>query len=466
MTALLALLLLGGAPRPAAPDTPRPAAARASLAARLDTLLAAPALRHASVGVVVRSLDTGRDLYVRNPDLACAPASNQKLVTAAAALALLGSDFRFSTRVARHGDDLYLVGGGDPTLDLPRLKLLALAVRASGVTRVAGRVLGDPSAFSGPVLGAGWQWDDEPFAYSAPVSGLNVDGNVQRVSVRPGTPPSVVLEAGWGRLEADVRAAPGALSAVTVTRRRGTDTLVVSGALGEQAPPVSVSVTVDDPAAFAAHRFAEALREAGIETGATGVGVAPDGAQTVAQSESEPLSQWCARFLKPSDNLMGECLLRAIGRARGGAGTVAAGVQAVRAWLDERRLPLGGVAISDGSGLSMQNTLTARFVAALLTDQAKNAVLRDALPVAGVDGTLRGRFQGTPAAGNVRAKTGTLTIASSLSGYVATRSGERLVFAILMNHFDRAGGARAAQAIQDAVALALVDLPRAAPGRP
>lgn len=436
----------------AAPAAPAPTPVQT-----LKSLLRSPALRHASVAVLVRSLDTHKTLLAHNPDAAAIPASNQKLVTGAAGLALLGPDFRWRTRLLRSGDTLYLVGSGDPSLDSARLRRLADDARAAcaGATRL----VVDATVFPGPPLGAAWQWDDEAFGFSAQISGLVSDGGVLGVTIAPttvGEAARVTLASPYGEVVGTVQTIAGAQTALTLDRQRGRNTFVVGGTIGIDAKPFVDTVSVEEPARLTGTKLAVAL---GTETLPIDSGTAPAEAQVVGESVSEPLAALLPRFLKPSDNNFGECLLRTIGAVKGKAGTDAEGLRLVRAWCAAQRLPMEGVALVDGSGLSMQNALTPRMLVALLERQAGNRAFVDALPVGGVDGTLAYRFKNTPAAGNVKAKTGTLTVGSSLSGYVTTRSGERLAFSILMNQFDRATGARAARAAQDALVLSLVDLP-------
>jgi PBP4 family serine-type D-alanyl-D-alanine carboxypeptidase len=167
-------------------------------------------------------------------------------------------------------------------------------------------------------------------------------------------------------------------------------------------------------------------------------------------------------FLKPSDNLYGEALLKTVGRGetRAGRGNITMGGKRIASLLDEARIDRGGLRVSDGSGLSGQNTVTPRLLCDLLTyvdarfAPTERDVFTNALPVGGVDGTLRNRFKNTPMAGNVRAKTGTLSVASSLSGYVTAKSGERIAFSVLMNHSASASEARQAQ---DAIVAALYE---------
>ena len=446
------------------------------LEGKLNKALAHPALERASVGVLVRSLDRGgKTIYARNPDLALMPASNMKILTAAAALGVLGPEFVFHTKVARiDPQTLVLIGSGDPSLDDARLKDLAEAVKNDykkfrGVNTVE-KIVVDASRFDSQGLGEGWQWDDESFGFSAQSSGLNVNENVVKLVVTPGVSegdPASVASDGFLKLTGAIQTVSGGEGGVRAERRRGLDEVLLSGRVKLGGAPVTLQTTVERPALYAAHRFVLALRAAGVEV-ADNVALveepAPAGAETIADTTSAPLAELCKRFLKNSDNLYGECLLKALGAEKSGLpGSSEGGAKAVKAFLASKKATLGGFAPSDGSGLSRLDEVTPRLLVETLTASVKTPGFAVALPIGGFDGTLRGRFVKTSAEGNVRAKTGTLLGVSALSGYLTTKAGEKLVFSILMNHFDRATGATAARQTQDAIVLALMDTPRANP---
>lgn len=470
--ALIAALLLLGQTNRAWAD-----GSAAGVAARVDAALAKPALNHASVAVLVRSLADGRVVYEKNADLALMPASNQKILTSTAALSRLGPDFRFKTQVLRTGKiengvlkgDLFLRGGGDPSLTTARVRELAAAVRAAGIERVDGRILADDSYFDAQRLGIGWQWDDEPFSYQPQVSALNCDENVVTFEIRPGKKDGDPAELVWDKTAyllpivsvTTVAATDKAVPRIDADRTRGRNELILRGTIPLGAKPASVTLTFEDPALYAATRFAEALSATRIGRGKT-----PSDAVLVAEQRSEPLSTLVVHFLKTSDNLYGEVLLKTLGAERGGAGSGAGGAGETVAleFLKSVGVDTTALSINDGSGLSRMDLVTARNLVTVLSAMARNAPapVRDAftsaLPVGGVDGTLRSRFKNTPAQGVVRAKTGSLSGVSSLSGYVTTKAGEPLVFSILMNNV--LAGSSAARGAQDELVLALMDLPK------
>lgn len=478
---------------PAPPPRVLPAA-QAELAGRLAAILDAPALRHASVGMLVRSLaPSGRVFFERNADLVFVPASNQKISTAATALARLGTDFRFETRAlcaagTLESDgtlrgDVVLVGTGDPSLTSPRLGDLARQIAAKGVKRVTGRVVADDSRFDAKRLGEGWQWDDEPFDYQPQVSALNLDENVVRVSVAPGAragdaarvtldPPTL-----YARVVGAVRTGTaGGKTRVSFDRARGKNDLLVNGEIAAGAKPETGTLTIEEPSLFAAARLAELLRDAGVVVAGDlpGRSLAVPAATTtlLGATSSEPLSTLVRDMMKRSDNLYAETLLKAAGACveAGKPGSTAAGARTVAALLAQAGGDAAALRVADGSGLSRLNLVSPRNLVALLTylaDENKAGpgvaqAFRNALPIGGVDGTLRNRFENTPAQNVVRAKTGSLSGVSALSGYLTTRAGEPLVFSILMNNV--LAGTATARAAQDALVLALMDAPLPPPG--
>ena len=457
--------------------TVRPAAA-ASLAERIEEALAGLG-PHAVSAVRVLSLPRREVLYERNVDLSLNPASNMKLFTSAASLALLGPDYRFTTRVLRTGEraaggvlrgDLVLQGGGDPVLESTDLAALADAVKAAGVQRVTGALRVDDTRYDTERLGSGWSWDNEPYYYSPQISALSVDRNVATVDVLPGKSPgapAVVevrpLEGYLKIVERPSTAEAGTATRLQVTRERGRNELRVTGVIAAGAAPSrGRTVTVEAPELLAGKLFRKLLVERGVQVaGPVLRGAAPVGAAEVAAHRSPPLGGIVALLNKPSDNLIAEMLLKELGHARTGEGSAASGGKVVRAWLERLGIDAGGVRVADGSGLSRMDLVTARAVSDLLVKadaEPWREVFVRSLPIAGVDGTLRARMKGTAAENNVRAKTGTLTSVTALSGYVTTRSGERLVFSILANNYQGpATGPTGSKRTEDAIATALAE---------
>lgn len=463
----------------ASAESPTPAETR--LSATIDAILADPRLDGAQAGVVVADATTGEPVYRRNGDRRLVPASNTKLLTSAAALELLGPGHRFTTDVHRTGNqragiltgDLYLRGGGDPTMLATDYDALAAAVARAGVRVVSGNLVADDTRYDRTRLGPDWAWDDEPYYYAAQVSALTVapdtdyDAGTVIVTAAPGgnagARPEISLTPSTGYLRIDNRATTVASGSTDVTfeREHGTNTVVVTGQIALTAAPTSDWVTVWEPTGYAADVFRQALRRHGVRVlGRTVLGRAtPTGAVRVAHHDSMSLADLMVPFLKLSNNGHAEVLTKEIGRVLAGSGTWTAGLTAINEYVARAGMDTGTLRQRDGSGLSRRNLIPpAEFVDLLVAVRAEPwfDTWYAALPVAGnaerfVGGTLRSRMRDTPAANNVRAKTGSLTGVSGLSGYVTDADGRVLAFSIVLNNYL----ASSVKNLEDQIAIAL-----------
>lgn len=463
----------------ASAESPTPTETR--LSATIDAILADPRLDGAQAGVVVADATTGEPVYRRNGDRRLVPASNTKLLTSAAALELLGPGHRFTTDVRRTGSqhagiltgDLYLRGGGDPTMLATDYDALAAAVARAGVRVVSGNLVADDTRYDRTRLGPDWAWDDEPYYYAAQVSALTVapdtdyDAGTVIVTATPGgsagARPEISLTPSTGYLRIDNRATTVASGNTDVTfeREHGTNTVVVTGQIALTAAPTSDWVTVWEPTGYAADVFRQALRRHGVRVlGRTVFGRAtPTGAVRVAHHDSMSLADLMVPFLKLSNNGHAEVLTKEIGRVLAGSGTWTAGLTAINEYVARAGMDTGTLRQRDGSGLSRRNLIPpAEFVDLLVAVRAEPwfDTWYAALPVAGnaerfVGGTLRSRMRDTPAANNVRAKTGSLTGVSGLSGYVTDADGRVLAFSIVLNNYL----ASSVKNLEDQIAIAL-----------
>jgi D-alanyl-D-alanine carboxypeptidase/D-alanyl-D-alanine-endopeptidase (penicillin-binding protein 4) len=351
------------------------------LAKRLSRALAVPHVSQARTAALVFDLQTGATLFSDHETLSLAPASNEKLALTYTALAGLGPDFRIATDVAGRGEQdgrvwrgsLLLVGRGDPTLSSGGLTVLARQVRAAGITRVTGGIFGDESYFDARRTAPGWK------------SWFYVNES----------PP---------------------LSALTVDRAR-------YGGRTSRNPPLSAALL-----------FRAALARAGVAvSGGAGVGVDHGDGVLLASIESPPLAAIVRYMGRASDNFTAELLLKQLGSLAGGRGTTAGGAAFVSQALADAGIPLAGVRIVDGSGLSLLDRVTARELTGVLraawADSEVRPAFLAALPTAGLTGTLSTRMRRPPARGNVLAKTGSTSTASALSGYVR----RRYVFSVIQN---------------------------------
>lgn len=479
--------------RAALPDT-----AAASLRNDLDRILAQSRLT-TDAGVVVLSLDRGDTLFQHNSTLPLVPASNLKLFTSLAALHYLGASFRYNTYLLATGPlvdgvvegDVVLYGTGDPTLSdrfgAGVLESFADTLVALGVREIRGGVVGDASYFSGMGIGIGWQAKYSNAPYAAPSSALSLSENVASLLIRPaataGGRPTIQIAPGGDGIEVLNRATTVAQGRTRVRlARTGYDSpLTVRGQVSRRSRGIRYSVPVTDPPLYAAAALRESIEARGILVqGPTRAVRATDGSRlagrvpfapafatadpvhVLAIHTSPPLLDILEVVNKRSNNFMAEQVIRTVGRVALGDGTVEGGTAAVtRFAISTLGLDSAEVAFYDGSGLSPLNRVTPRSIIRLLEYASGSAFWPSfwtTLPESGAPDGIK-RMLGTPAEGRVRAKTGTISRVSALSGYVTTVGGERLAFSILNN---RASNSWRAKRAEDAIVVRLATFDRAA----
>ena len=443
----------------------------------LDRILADQRLAGASAGLVVRDADTGESLYTRFGANRLLPASNAKLITTATALEALGPEYRMRTDLLADGPrygpvlhgNLYLRGTGDPTLLAEHYRGMAAKLAADGVRVVTGSLVADDTWFDDVRLGESWAWDDEPYYYSAQVSALTVspdtDYDAGSIIVRvrpaePGRPAKVELDPPNDHVRIDNTAVTGGAGGISVDREHGTNVIRVRGSIAPGAAAVTQFIAVWHPTGLVASIMRKALADNGIALiGRTEFRATPPTARVVDSHESMPLRELIVPLLKQSNNVHSEILVKAAGRKEFGVGSWDAGLRALRAKLSGLGVNSSALRLVDGSGLSRMDVVSPDQLVSLMTAARAKPwfpAWYEALPVAGkadrmVGGTLRNRMRGTPAEGNVRAKTGSMTGVTALSGYVTTADGRHLVFAFVQNNFV----AGSPQPLEDAVAVRL-----------
>ncbi len=524
------------------PSQPKKTRAERTLARRIDAILARDGARNAYWGIEVYSPERGRTVYLHNSDRYFTPASVTKLFTTAAALDLIGPEYRFRTTVEADGSidekgrlagDIILVGRGDPDLAgcaLPyvspppepekrtpeaeakeeaeeeefvcpfsqNLDRLAAQVAARGVTLVTGDLIADTSFLSPEPYADGWAYNDMLWSYGAPVRALSLADNIIAFRIEPGLETGVPALITW---QPETRiynvenrtwtVAAGERTQLYVRRSPGSFEVEISGPVALDHRPRTLAVAVEEPAEVAAELFRESLLRAGVRVqGGTRVryGVLPPfseesenaSREVLAEHLSLPLAEDVRFILKVSQNMHTEVLLRLLGRSappesvepvlrplrsrnapppRIADGSTEAGMNVLRAWLRNAGINPFDAVLRDGSGLSRKGMVKPKAVIALLRHAATRPwadLYFNSLPVAGQDGTLRRRLRGTPAAGRVHAKTGTLFGNIGLGGFVDTAAGERLYFAVFLNHHVLPNG-RATRLIDD-IMIALVGL--------
>ena len=462
LAAVLAFSACGPSRRvAAAPSTPAiPRSAVEQLRIDLSAIFEAPQFERAIWSVLVGPADSSEALYSLNAAKLVMPGSTMKLVTAAAAAEVLGWEHRFETKIvsaAAVGDgvlhgDLVVVGGGDPSIsersDSPGvLNHLARQIRAAGITRVEGGIIGDDDLFDDKPYGDGWTLDNLPYGYAAAVSALEYnEGSVDlviRAGAMAGDPVAIQLRPQGSGLHVDnrlVTVVESGTGQLTLRRRPGSSRLVVDGQIPAKAEPFARTASVDNPTAFFVTAFRDALITEGIQVNGDAVDIddflaKPDltGARSIVLHTSAPLREIAASMMRVSQNQYAESLLRTLGGSSG------AGAQRIRGILKSWNVADDSYVIADGSGLSRYNYVSAdalvRILRQMRSDPRHSANFRDTLPISGRDGSLAKRLSGTAAEGQVRAKTGTVDNVRAIAGYVNAASGETLAFSIIANNF-------------------------------
>jgi D-alanyl-D-alanine carboxypeptidase/D-alanyl-D-alanine-endopeptidase (penicillin-binding protein 4) len=461
---------------------------RAALAAHLEQERFAAA----TWGVKIISLDSGLTIFERDAHKLLKPASNAKLFTGALALDCLGPDYRIRTslysaaRPEKSGTlrgDLIVYGRGDPSFaerfnngDYSRiLQPMVEAIAASGIKQVKGDLVGDESYFRGPPFGTQWTWDDLQHYYGAESSALTVQDNVVDLIFQPGSrvglPCRILTLPETDYLSFRNRMLTmenGTRRRVSIYRPVGENVVHVSGWMPLNGSNHLDAVSVHRPALWFVTLLKEALAKRGILV--KGKLRTADWLEREAKpidrgmlvelgaASSPPLSEIVTKMMKPSQNLYAQLLLLQVGARNAQTNapwqsTEDAGLAELARFLDQAGIDRKSVLLEEGSGLSRGALVTPDAIVALLKFMAGHRHadrFRESLPIAGVDGTLRNRMKRTPAAGNVRAKTGTLRYVNTLSGYVTTKSGERLVFSLMLNNYD---GEEARAALDDMTAM-------------
>jgi len=454
-----------------------------------------PQFRSAQFGILVVDPRRGDTLVSHNAGKLFIPASNQKILTGAVALERLGRNYRFATTIGTSGPvvdgevrgHLVVAGLGDPSVSdrmsknaMTPLRAIADSLVARGIRRVTGSLAASGDAFPDATLGYGWSYDDLDFAYSAGVDELYFNEGFARVVVHAGpdagAPPSartipattVPRPRVWARTtpRATSDSARRAARRLTI-RQDSTDaaTVIVEGSISVGDSTV-LTITHRDPGLAYRLALLEALSEKGIVVEGGTIPERVDTVYPLFSTLSPTLAEILPAFEKPSQNQIGEILLKSIGRAVTGVGRADSGARVVRDQLLAWGAHRDGFVVRDGSGLARQNVVTPETIVTVLDAMRRHpdfAVFYESLPIAGVDGTISGRMKGTPAERNVHAKTGTLDMVRSLSGYVTTADGDLLLFSVLCNNWTV--NVREVERVQDTLAARLAALRLADGGR-
>jgi D-alanyl-D-alanine carboxypeptidase/D-alanyl-D-alanine-endopeptidase (penicillin-binding protein 4) len=420
---------------------------------------------HAHWGVLIKSLKTGEIWYERNSQKMFMPASNEKVITGAAALETLGPDFTFETYLNYEGTikdsilegNLVVYGNGDPTLytrldkdPLSLFKSWAAKLSSMGIKQINGNIIGDDNAFEDYPYGYGWTYDDFDAYYSAEINSLQLNENSIDLKINP---PSTKdgkitvepnLPSSYYQIVDNTTVGDTGHTRISVNRAFGKNAITINGYVKAGTKPFEETPSLYNPTLFYATALREELERDGIKV--TGEPKDCDDIQnwkttvhnlTLIDKHDSPLfKDILAGLMKPSQNLYAETFVRVLGWKKTGIGSFKEGKKVVEDVLKGFGVKPGTYAYMDGSGLSRYNYTSPEILVMVLEGMRKSNdwdVWYKDLPIAGVDGTLKNRMKGTPAENNVHAKTGTISNVRGLSGYVTTADGEEVVFSFLVN---------------------------------
>lgn len=444
------------------------------LGAAVDAIANRPEFSRSRWGILIQPLSSTAILYSRDAQKYFIPASNVKLMTTAAALQKLGLQFRIRTSVYADGTSrLLIVGRGDPSLTKTQLQELAKQLKQKGINQVS-QLIGDDSYFQGNLVNPSWEWEDVQAGYGAPINSLIFNENAIELILSPQsigqslrvTFADSAQRSQWQVENNSVTVGDHEEEFVEAGRDLEKPVIRVRGKLKAGSDSESVYVAVLDPANNFLRNFQQVLAAEGLAVSQVLVGLSSRSfTQELAAIESPPLAELVKETNQTSNNVYAEVLLRSLGVTSRMSvpkmPTEEVGLQEVKATLTELGVNPNSYVLVDGSGLSRHNLVSPEALVQLLRGMANSpmaSVYRTSLPVAGVSGTLKGRFNHTPAQGIVQAKTGTLMGVSALSGYVEVPNYEPLAFSIIVNQSDLS--AEKLRAAIDEIVLVLTRLRR------
>lgn len=441
-----------------------------NLSRAIDAVLQDTLLQKIIVGFEAVNLYNDDTLYSTNNATLFRPASNMKLLTSAAALHYLQPDFRFKTQMAIDSGgvvsdtlrgNIYLIGSGDPSFSVASLITMILELQSKGINHIDGDIICDDSAMDDVQYGSGWMWDDQPYAFAAPVSALTIGGNTitayatpsadsgkaAEIRLDPETEYVEILNSSttvdsttYRQLQADTLSA---FQTLKITRRWKSpqNLLEISGYTFTGQAEKSTQVSILQPSLYFGQLFKEYADRLNLTiSGSIRRDVTPLNAGVIVSHFSDALPLLVTTMNKVSDNLYAELLLKKIGAIKyGEPGTAENGIRAIFDLYERWGGDTERIRISDGSGASHYNLLSLDHIILLLAQMHADPTLRNefiaSLPIMGIDGTLEKRLRESIASKVTRAKTGHISAVSNLSGYTTNRNGDTIAFSILMNNF-------------------------------
>ncbi|WP_425348988.1 D-alanyl-D-alanine carboxypeptidase/D-alanyl-D-alanine endopeptidase [Halalkalibacter urbisdiaboli] len=420
------------------------------------------ALKGSTVGISVRSANTGEILFQYNGDKRLRPASNMKLITGAVAMARLGENYTFHTELLNDGKirwnvlngNLYVRGKGDPTLLPSDIRAMAKELKNQGVRFITGDLIGDDTWYDNQRYPIDLVWSDETKGYGAQTSALtvssskNYDAGTVKINIMPqnrlGNPAIITVSPNteYVHIENYTKVVPESeLNKLIIERIHGTNTITIKGAVPLHTNGFKKTIAVWEPTEMVLELFKKALKAEGIHLiGDVKIGKTPQEVTIISVHKSIPLSELFVPFMKLSNNGHAETLVKELGKTEKNDGSWEAGLEVILEQLATFQIDTDTLVIRDGSGISHVNLVPANQLTKLLYTIQEEKWFKSylhSLPVAGINsdmigGTLQNRLEGVE--GKVIAKTGTISTVSTLAGYLETDKDERLIFAILLNN--------------------------------
>ena len=451
------------------PDIPRVFADKneisASLSGEIETIInSEPHLNGSIAGISIRNQKTGDIVYEHMSNIRLAPASNMKLFTAAAALNVLGEDYRFITEIYTDGQitkgtlkgNLYIKGNGDTSLLPEDLEKMAKELKDKGISSIEGDIIADDSWYDSIPYSIDLAWSDESSYYGAPISALTLsptkeyDAGTILLEVEPSKNIGKKVEiksspklTGLTIINKAKTVSSDGENSLRITRKHHYKTIMIEGNLPINSAPKKEWISVDDPTSYVLDVFQQSLSKEGITwTGKGEKGKTPLLASLLTTHSSIPLSELLVPFMKLSNNTIAETLVKELGVVKKNEGSFKLGLEVLEKEISSYSIDTSHMLIRDGSGVSPIDLVTANDVSQFLFEVQREKwfpILYASLPISGeperfIGGTLRNRLTGASTKGKVYAKTGTLSAVSSLSGYIETNNGNQYIFSILLNH--------------------------------
>lgn len=445
-----------------------------SLTAKLDKVLKDKFFESCLVSIQVEDLTANKTLYKKNEKILLRPASNMKILTSAAGLLFLGSDYEFTTSLFYDGyishDTLYgnifFVGGCDPDFTTQDLYPFIDAVKSLNVSVINGNIYGDVSFKDSLYWGSGWMWDDDPSSDAPYLSALNINDNCVEVFVQQSEyldKPTVTLYPNTNYVSIQNESTFDGEVKFQITRNwmERKNEIIVKGKFPTSQRYVKQFVNVLEPAKYYLTVFSEVLDSNNVEILGNFELKNITGSENFLFSFPRKYSDIISNLNKTSDNLSAEMTLYALSEKYYGRPAIAdSGVKIIKLMIDSIGLESKHYRIVDGSGVSHYNVVSAELLVNTLKyfyDKQPDLyqLLYESFPIAGVDGTLENRMRKTAAANNVHAKTGTLTGVSCISGYISSKNKHQLAFSIMMQNF--VGSSSKAKELQDEICKILAD---------